>query len=166
MNPVLPDTQMSVSEDAIIAVAASIRERGNVFIAAALERRGVRDLLPAHGAVLHALFEESPLRMQELARRIGRRKNTLTGLIDTLEARGYCRRERDASDGRGQRVALTEKGESMRQIQVDISKDLLRIAWNGIDEPERRRCMETLRKVLLNLSDDDPCEQNGTAPCS
>lgn len=152
------DTRLMGAEDAIFAMAAAIREHGNALIAIALERRGVRDLLPAHGAVLQALFAENPLRMQVLARRIGRRKNTLTGLIDTLEARGYCRRERVASDGRGQWVALTDKGEAMRQTQADISEELLRIAWNGIDGSERRNCMATLRKVLQSLADHNvPC---------
>ncbi len=139
--------------DAVIDVAAAIREQGNAFVITALEQRGIRDLLPAHGSVLHALFEENPLRMQELAKRIGRRKNTLTGLVDTLEARGYCRRERDTADGRGQWVALTDKGEALRRIQTEISEELLRTAWNGIDEVECRNCMITLRKVLQNLAD-------------
>ncbi len=148
-----------LSEDAILAVCAAIRDRGNAVITAELERDGVRDLLPAHGSVLQALFKENPLRMQDLARRICRRKNTLTGLIDTLEARGYCRREKVASDGRGQWVALTDKGESMRQIQADISRNLLQIAWNGIDEHERLQCMETLRKVLMNLAEGNASSQ-------
>ena len=137
--------------DNVIALAAAIRERGNAFIAAALAGRGITDILPAHGGVFQALFEESPMQMQALARRIGRKKNTVTGLIDTLEARGYCLREADADDRRAQRVRLTAKGEALRQVQEEISADLRRAAWAGIDAGEREICARALARVARNL---------------
>ena len=94
---------------------------GSVLLPAVMEE------LLFRGAVLHALFEAGPLKMNELAERIKRKKNTVTGLIGTLESRGYCRRETDPHDARAQVVLLTEKGESMRRIQHAISVDLLRL---------------------------------------
>ena len=82
----------ATSPDDIIDLLSRIRERANQYICDELARRGITDLLPAHGAVLHALFKESPQPMSTLARRIGRKKNTVTGLVDTLQERGYCRR--------------------------------------------------------------------------
>ena len=69
----------ATSPDDIIDLLSRIRERANQHICDELARRGITDLLPAHGAVLHALFEESPQPMSTLARRIGRKKNTATG---------------------------------------------------------------------------------------
>ena len=40
---------------AIIALAAAIREQANTLILRSLSERGITDILPAHGAVLHAL---------------------------------------------------------------------------------------------------------------
>lgn len=150
-NYIPPMDTANRPEDAIIALTSAIREQGNVFVQEALERQGIHDLLPAHGAVLHALFVESPLRMQELARRIGRKKNTVTGLINTLETHGYCRRESVAHDGRGQLVALTDKGQAMRQTQVEVSRSLFEAAWAGVPVAERRACAATLERVLANL---------------
>ncbi|WP_342752455.1 MarR family transcriptional regulator [Desulfobulbus oralis] len=42
--------------------------------------------------------------MNRLAERIDRKKNTVTGLISTLEERGYCRRAPDPDDARAQLV--------------------------------------------------------------
>ena len=78
----------ATSPDDIIDLLSRIREQANQHICDELARRGITDLLPAHGAVLHALFEESPQPMSTLARRIGRKKNTVTGLVDTLQERG------------------------------------------------------------------------------
>ena len=81
---------MEQSTDAVIALAAAVREQANAFLLKALAERGVKDLLPAHGAVLHALFRQGPLSMSALAEAIDRRKNTVTGLIKTLEEREAC----------------------------------------------------------------------------
>lgn len=140
--------------NAVIALAAAVREQANACITSALARRGITDLLPAHGAVLHALFSRNPLQMRALAEAIGRKKNTVTSLVNTLEERGYCRREPDPGDARVQLVFLTPKGESMREVQDAISEALLRRAWAGVDEAEKHICTRTLERVLGNLKRD------------
>ena len=137
---------------AIIALAAAIREQANTLILRSLSERGITDILPAHGAVLHALFKQSPMQMNELAEHIGRKKNTVTGLITTLEDRGYCRRESDPQDARAQLVFLTEKGEAMRQVQDEVSVELLQKIWTGIDTRKQKMCVQCLEKILYNLT--------------
>ena len=137
--------------DSIFALIADIREEANAFILASLAKKGIEDLLPAHGAVLNALFQKSPMPMHELAERIGRKKNTVTGLINTLEDRGYCRREHDPGDARVQLILLTDKGEAMRRVQQDVSGELLRKAWGEMEEKEKKACVQSLQKILQNL---------------
>lgn len=137
--------------DSIIALVAAIREQANVFILSSLSERGIDDLLPAHGAVFNALFQKSPMLMSELAERIGRKKNTVTGLINTLEDRGYCRREQDPGDARAQLILLTDKGEAMRHVQQDVSDELLRKAWGDMEEEEKIACVQSLGIILHNL---------------
>ena len=136
---------------AIIALVAAIREQANTLILSSLSERGITDILPAHGAVLNALFKQSPMQMNELAEHIGRKKNTVTGLITTLEYRGYCRRESDPQDARAQLVFLTEKGEAMRQIQDEVSVELLQKIWTGIDIQKQTECIHCLETILHNL---------------
>ena len=61
-------------EETIFFLIASIRETANNRISDYLQAHGITDLLPAHGAVLHALFAENKLSMSELAKLIGRKK--------------------------------------------------------------------------------------------
>lgn len=138
----------------IIALSSAIREQANTFILSSLAERGITDLLPAHGSVLNALFKESPLQMNKLAENIDRKKNTVTGLIATLEERGYCRRESDPDDARAQLVFLTEKGEAMRRIQDEVSAKLLRKVWGNMSEQEQVACVRSLETVLRNLQHD------------
>ena len=138
-------------ENAVFALVAMIREQANDLIVTMLAERGVEDVLPAHGAVLHVLFTASPVRMSVLAERIGRRKSTLTSLVTTLESRGYCRRETDRSDSRAQLVSLTEKGERLRGAVAAVSTALLEKAWSGIPARDRQACMKVLTAVSRNL---------------
>lgn len=139
---------------AIIALMAAIREQADALILSSLAQRGVTDLLPAHGVVLNALFKKSPMLMSALAQTIGRKKNTVTGLINTLEERGYCRREPDPHDARAQRIVLTDKGESLRETQAVISENLQRRVWQGIREEEQEVCLRILQTILRNLHEE------------
>ena len=142
----------ATSPDDIIDLLSRIREQANQHICDELARRGITDLRPAHGAVLHALFEESPQPMSTLARRIGRKKNTVTGLVDTLQERGYCLRRPSAQDARVQLVSLSDRGEALRQIQADISTALHRRIWQDIPPADQTACMAVLDSVLRNLA--------------
>ena len=110
--------------DAIVSLISTVREHANAYIAAALAERGVKDILPAHGSVLYALLGHSPMQMSELATRIHRKKNTVTGLISTLERNGYCRREADPKDARAQLIYITEKTEALAPLMDEISQEL------------------------------------------
>lgn len=137
--------------NSIIALAAAIREQANTLILDSLAQHGVTDLLPAHGAVLNALFQQNALPMSLLAKAIGKKKNTVTSLINTLEDRGYCRRQADPQDARVQLIVLTDKGEALRGLQSKISNKILQRTWSGIGESEKLSCVQTLHLVLRNL---------------
>lgn len=141
--------------NAVIALAASIREQANALVLSLLAERGVMDILPAHGVVLNALFRHGPMHMSALAERIGKKKNTVTGLVNTLEERGYCRREPDPEDGRAQIIVLTRQGEAMRAVQEEVSSELLRRAWRNVNEREQHACIRIMEKILHNLQQDE-----------
>lgn len=136
---------------AIFALASFVHEEANSLILALLAQRGIHDLLPVHGLVLHALFTQSPLRMSAVAKMIRRQKNTVTSLIKTLEERGYCERKADPDDSRVQLVALTEKGEATRPHYLAVSEEALRRAWSGVSEKEQDACTHILTEVLKNI---------------
>lgn len=89
--------------------------RWNALFVEALQRRGVTDIRPSFGAVLVPLFRAGDLRLGELAERGGLSKQTVTGLVQRMEALGYLERRPDPEDGRATRVSLTEKGLQMKE---------------------------------------------------
>ena len=62
--------------------------------------------------VLIELYEapERRLRMHELAERVVLSRSGLTRLVDRLEAEGFLRRDRSATDRRGAYAVITEQG--------------------------------------------------------
>jgi DNA-binding MarR family transcriptional regulator len=59
---------------------------------------------------LWVLWVWGEMESRELAAAVGISRPTSTGVVTTLEGRGYVRRRRDAADGRRVRVSLTAKG--------------------------------------------------------
>ncbi|GAA1654350.1 MarR family winged helix-turn-helix transcriptional regulator [Georgenia ruanii] len=77
-------------------------------VVAIAERLG---LTPMQGRML-GLLARGPLRMNELAQRLGVEKAAATGLVDRAEARGLVAREAIPGDRRSIHVAVTDAGTS------------------------------------------------------
>src|SRR6201998_4994075 len=81
-------------------------------------QRGAHVSLSAYSVLLH--LSEAPgweLRMSELANRAYLSGSRTTRLVDELIADGLVAKERNAEDGRGFDVTLTEKG--LAELQQD-----------------------------------------------
>jgi DNA-binding MarR family transcriptional regulator len=65
--------------------------------------------------VMLALWQDAPLSVTELSRRLELDPGTLSPLLKRLEAAGLLRRERDPKDQRNLALALTDKGKALRE---------------------------------------------------
>jgi len=71
------------------------------------------DLTFTQFAALEALYHRGPLFQSELAGKLLKSGGNLTLVVDNLERAGFVTRERDATDRRFIRVALTPKGRKL-----------------------------------------------------
>lgn len=141
------------SESAIIAQIAHIREAANLFIEKELKARGMKGIVPAHGAVLNFLFRQSePVPIKLLVRHIGRVKSTTTGIVSTLERHGYLFRQGCDQDARSVRIGLTEKGRDMLKDFEEISARLLERVYGNMPAEDRRQLAKLLAQVEANLT--------------
>src|SRR3954471_6841943 len=73
--------------------------------------------------------DPSPLRPSQIAERMMVTRATITGLLDSLEARGLVRRDASAGDGRSRQVALTAQGRRVARRLVpemhEFERDLM-----------------------------------------
>jgi MarR family transcriptional regulator, organic hydroperoxide resistance regulator len=97
--------------------------------------------------VMLALWEEAPLKVTELARRLSLEPATLSPLLKRLEASGMVTRGRDPRDDRALAVSLTAKGAKARARAEQIPPAIMKRLDMGLDE------LEELRDSLTRLID-------------
>jgi len=101
--------------------------------------------------VLTHLYRSNGASQTELAETLEIEKPTLGRLLDRLEAKGWVRREHDASDRRVWRVHLTDEVEPALRTMRRIAAELRRDALTGISAAERERFVDTLLAIKENL---------------
>lgn len=101
---------------------------------------------------LLALFKlDGPLPMKELAQRMGVDASFVTSVTDTLEQRGFVRREPCQRDRRVKNLVLTPDGIAAKErMMAQIAATM---PWcHALDDAERR-CFLTLLKKMLDVPD-------------
>ena len=101
--------------------------------------------------VLTHLYRSNGVTQTELAETLEIEKPTLGRLLDRLEAKGWVRREHDASDRRVWRVHLTDEVEPALRTMRTIAAELRRDALTGLSAEQRERFVDTLLAIKENL---------------
>ena len=101
--------------------------------------------------VLTHLYRTNGVSQTELAEILEIEKPTLGRLLDRLEAKGWVRREHDATDRRVWRVHLTDEVAPALRTMRTIAAELRRDALAGIGAAERERFVDTLLAIKENL---------------
>lgn len=97
--------------------------------------------------VMLALWEEAPLKVSELSRRLSLEPATLSPLLKRLESGGMVTRDRDPHDDRALAVSLTPKGRKARAQAEAIPPAIMARLDLGLGE------LEELRDTLTRLID-------------
>ena len=135
----------------IAAQISDLRTKINGFLLQELQSHGITGLAPSHGAMLHHLFHNEVVAMKDLAKAVRRDKSTVTTLVGKLIASGYVEKVASSDDQRSTLVRLTQKGETLRPVFMEISEKLLRRIWQGIDAKEQEEVVRILKKIGANF---------------
>ncbi|HEV7171676.1 MarR family transcriptional regulator [Pedococcus sp.] len=95
--------------------------------------------------VMLALWEQSPLRVADLAERLSLEPATLSPLLKRLEVAGMVVRGRDPKDERALAVSLTERGADARRQAERVPAAIMERLGMGIGE------LSDLRDTLTRL---------------
>src|SRR5216684_1832031 len=119
---------VSVADQAWALLLQVAFERVHAHFAAAVAEL---DLAPLQAKALHELNVEPPISMRELAERLKSDPSNITGLIDSLEARGLVERRPDPNDRRVKGLALTSAGTRRRSPR--FGRELKEACWPPAD---------------------------------
>ena len=96
--------------------------------------------------------KELPAEIREMADPPAQRQDLSEEEVLRLEAKGWVRREDDATDRRAWRVYLTDEvGPAMRELRA-VAAELRRDALAGLSAAERERFVDTLLAIKANLA--------------
>lgn len=144
----------------IISKISAVRLQANEFMRKELDQAGFADLETAHGEILEVLLPSpDPVTMKVFVKRTGRAKSTVTGMIDTMAARGYVERKQIPDDKRLVGVVPTEKARFLGSQFGGMSDKLLAAAYQDFTPEERSLIVTLLDRVYDNLHRANSQEQ-------
>lgn len=140
-----------MNPDFVISLISEINQKAKKLIFQELKKNGVEGISSSHGDILANLYSEGPLSLTMLSKLICREKNTTTVLINKLETHGYITRTACAEDKRKTIIKLTEKGNSLKPVFENISKQLITTTYTDFSEDEKAQLVQLLERVRQNL---------------
>ncbi|WP_245764796.1 MarR family winged helix-turn-helix transcriptional regulator [Nonomuraea jiangxiensis] len=100
--------------------------------------------------VMLVLWERDQVTVKELGAALRLDSGTLSPLLKRLEAAGFVRRERSASDERSVLVRLTEQGTELRQAATRVPGRILEAT--GLELSEVLELSGTLTRMTRSLT--------------
>jgi MarR family transcriptional regulator, organic hydroperoxide resistance regulator len=128
-----------------------------------LKRHGVRDINPAQGRVLFALWDGDGVPIRQLADKTLLSKPTLTLMLDRMERSGMIAREPSGTDRREVIIRLTMKDCELKRLFRRVSAEMTGIFYRGFSGGEIERFEGFLERILGNLLDHEN-NREGTKP--
>ncbi len=112
------------------------------------------DLSPATGLVLSILADsEAPVSPNQIADRLIISRASVTSLLDSLEKRGYVKRQPHPSVRRMLWVKLTDSGRQAADQFRPIVHQHERVWLNALNEKELEQLIQTLHRLQAALMD-------------
>jgi DNA-binding MarR family transcriptional regulator len=128
-----------------------LMKRALMSVAQAADRRlEPKGITHSQWAALFMLQSGRATTVAELARETERDPGAMTRLLDRLEAKGFCRRERSTDDRRVVRVELTPEGEiAAREVPIVLAQ-VLNEHLAGFSKTEWSQLKDMLRRMVAN----------------
>jgi DNA-binding MarR family transcriptional regulator len=101
--------------------------------------------------VLWVTWIWEPIETRQIAMEGGFSKATLTGVLSTLEGRGWLAREKSQSDGRLVLVRMTPAGRELMDTLFPAFNEQERYLAGPVDPAKRGEFAEMLRVVTVNV---------------
>jgi DNA-binding MarR family transcriptional regulator len=128
-----------------------LMKRALMSVAQAADRRlEPKGITHAQFAALFMLQSSRASTVAELARETQSDPGAMTRLLDRLEAKGFCRRQRSTDDRRVVRVELTPEGEAAAQEVPIVMAQVLNEHLAGFSKSEWSQLKDMLRRMVAN----------------
>ena len=114
---------------------------------------GLNEFNGEQGKILYQLWKKEGISSKDIASKTGLAINTLTNMLDKMEASGLIFRIQCNKDKRKKCVFLTPKGKALEAKSQAASKKMAEIFYKGFTNEEIEIFENSLRKIITNLED-------------
>lgn len=137
----------------IVHFISRTRKKMISFIEKKLLENDLDGMIPSHGNVLTALYENNGrLTMKRIAEITGKDKSTITPLVNKLQELGYVTKEKDETDKRVTYIILTSQGNRIKGKYDAISSEVRATAYQGFSQEEKEMFLKLLKKMNNNFN--------------
>ncbi len=128
-----------------------LMKRALMSVAQAADRRlEPKGITHAQWAPLFMLLRCRASTVAELARETQSDPGAMTRLLDRLEAKGFCRRQRCTDDRRVVRIELTAEGEAAAREVPAVLSQVLNEHLAGFSKTEWSQLKDMLKRMVTN----------------
>ena len=107
----------------------------------------------AQGRILYILWQGDGVPISKLSKETGLAMNTLTSMLDRMEAAGLVRRDRGDHDRRKILIYLTDEAMALEQDYNAVTAEIESIYYKGFSSEEIDALEGYLRRVLTNVEE-------------
>lgn len=116
---------------------------------------GLTEFNGEQGNILYHLWKKDGLSSTDISTETGLAKNTLTNMLDKMEASGLIYRKLCNKDKRVKYVFLTEKGKALEGKSKSATEKMDEIFYRGFSVPEIESFEAMLKKIIANLEEEE-----------
>lgn len=120
------------------------------------ERIAPLGVVPGQFPQLLALYERDGITQQELCDLVGIEQPTMANTLARMERDGLVERRAHPSDGRKQRIFLTEKARSLKRPLTRAAHAVNALAASGLPPEDREKLMSLIHAVRESLNQSLP----------
>ncbi len=137
----------------IVYFMSRARKKMISFIEKKLIENNLDGIIPSHGNILTALYENNgKLTMKQIAQITRKDKSTITPLINKLLQLGYITKEKHETDKRSTYILLTSQGYQLKETYEKISSEVSATAYKGFSPEEKAQFLTLLKRLTDNFT--------------
>jgi len=109
------------------------------------------DITTEQWVILDALYNESGLAQNQLAKLSYKDAPTTSRIIDKLEEKGFAKRKPSKNDRRAQEIIITQKGKKAHQKLIPIVKNLRAKGWESLSDKDYSTFIKIMNQIFQNF---------------